>query len=119
MLFALGTGFVCLRTRGAYFIMITLAFGQMVYFIATSLAPYGGDNGLTIDARNTLAGVALFDSDRAFYYVILGFLIASYGFTRAAHRLAFRPRAARRQGERGAHGDHRLRRRARPASSPM
>jgi branched-chain amino acid transport system permease protein len=83
MLFALGTGFVSLRTRGAYFIMITLAFGQMVYFIATSLAPYGGDNGLTIDARNTLAGVALFNSDRAFYYVILGFLVASYGFTRA------------------------------------
>ena len=84
MLFALGTGFVCLRTRGAYFIMITLAFGQMVYFIATSLAPYGGDNGLTIDARNTVAGWALFDSDRAFYYVILGFLMASYRFCRAS-----------------------------------
>ena len=59
MLFAWLTGIVCLRTRGAYFIMITLAFGQMVYFIATSLAPYGGDNGLTIAARNTVAGLPL------------------------------------------------------------
>jgi branched-chain amino acid transport system permease protein len=55
MLFAWATGIVCLRTRGAYFIMITLAFGQMVYFIATSLAPYGGDNGLTVAARSTIA----------------------------------------------------------------
>src|SRR5208282_4609713 len=57
MLFALLTGIVCLRTKGAYFIMITLAFGQMIYFVATSLAPYGGDNGLTIAARNTVAGL--------------------------------------------------------------
>ena len=61
MLFAWLTGIVCLRTHGAYFIMITLAFGQMVYFIATSLAPYGGDNGLTIAARNTIAGLPLFE----------------------------------------------------------
>ena len=38
--------------------MITLAFGQMIYFVATSLAPYGGDNGLTIAARNTVAGLS-------------------------------------------------------------
>ena len=56
-LFALLTGFVCLRTKGVYFIMITLAFGQMVFFTASSLAPYGGDDGLTIAARNTLARV--------------------------------------------------------------
>jgi branched-chain amino acid transport system permease protein len=36
--------------------MITLAFGQMVFFTASSLAPYGGDDGLTIAARNTLLG---------------------------------------------------------------
>jgi len=83
MLFAWATGIVCLRTRGAYFIMITLAFGQMVYFIATSLAPYGGDNGLTIAERNTVAGLPLFKSDRAFYYVILLFLLATYLLCRA------------------------------------
>jgi branched-chain amino acid transport system permease protein len=64
-LFAFATGIVCLRTKGVYFIMITLAFGQMVYFIATSLAPYGGDDGLTIRVRSTLAGFPIFGNDRA------------------------------------------------------
>jgi branched-chain amino acid transport system permease protein len=83
MLFASLTGIVCLRTKGVYFIMITLAFGQMVYFIATSLAPYGGDNGLTIAARNTVAGWSLLKSDRAFYYCTLLCLLATYLFCRA------------------------------------
>jgi branched-chain amino acid transport system permease protein len=83
MLFALGTGIVCLRTKGAYFIMITLAFGQMIYFVATSLAPYGGDNGLTIAARNTVAGLPLLKSDRGFYYVTLLCLLATYLLCRA------------------------------------
>ena len=83
MLFAWLTGIVCLRTKGVYFIMITLAFGQMVYFIATSLAPYGGDNGLTIAARNTVAGLPLLKSDRAFYYFTLLCLLATYLFCRA------------------------------------
>jgi branched-chain amino acid transport system permease protein len=63
--------------------MITLAFGQMIYFIATSLAPYGGDNGLTIAARNTIAGWPLIKSDRAFYYFTLICLLATYLFCRA------------------------------------
>ena len=83
MLFAWLTGIVCLRTSGAYFIMITLAFGQMVYFIATSLAPYGGDNGLTIAARSTIAGWPLLKNDRAFYYFTLLCLLAAYLFCRA------------------------------------
>ncbi len=83
MLFAWLTGIVCLRTKGVYFIMITLAFGQMVYFIATSLAPYGGDNGLTVAARNTIAGWPLIKSDRALYYFILICLVAVYLFCRA------------------------------------
>src|ERR1043165_5655446 len=41
-LFAYLTGIVCLRTKGVYFIMMTLAFGQMAFFTASSLAPYGG-----------------------------------------------------------------------------
>eukprot|EP01035_Chromulina_nebulosa_P063501 gene63501-biopygen46362 len=46
-LFGLVTGYVSLRTRGVTFIMITLAFGQMVYFLAQALSAYGGDDGLT------------------------------------------------------------------------
>jgi branched-chain amino acid transport system permease protein len=83
MLFAWATGIVCLGTKGAYFIMITLAFGQMIYFVATSLAPYGGDNGLTITARDTVAGWPLFKNDLNFYYVILVSLAAAYAFCRA------------------------------------
>jgi branched-chain amino acid transport system permease protein len=78
MLFAWLTGIVCLRTKGAYFIMITLAFGQMAYFIATSLALYGGDNGLTIAARSTVAGWPLLKNDRAFYYFTLLCLVATF-----------------------------------------
>jgi branched-chain amino acid transport system permease protein len=81
--FAFATGAVCLRTRGVYFIMITLAFGQMAYFTASSLAPYGGDDGLTIAARNTLFGVPLLRSNRFFYYFVLAWLLASYLFCRA------------------------------------
>ena len=77
-LFAFATGIVCLRTRGVYFIMITLAFGQMAYFTASSLAPYGGDDGLTIRARSTLAGFPIFGNDRALYFVSLLALLGAY-----------------------------------------
>ncbi len=74
-LFAVVTGLVCLRTRGAYFIMITLAFGQMAYFIAMSLASYGGDNGLSLNRRNTVFGFDILKSDTSFFYFALAFLI--------------------------------------------
>lgn len=82
-LFAYATGTICLRTKGVYFIMITLAFGQMAYFIAGSLAPYGGDDGLTIRLRSTLFGLPVFENDRVFYYIVLGFLLGSYLLCRA------------------------------------
>lgn len=82
-LFAFVTGLVCLRTKGVYFIMITLAFGQMAFFTASSLAPYGGDDGLTIHDRTTLFGLAVLDRPLAFYYVVLAVLIAVYLFCRA------------------------------------
>jgi branched-chain amino acid transport system permease protein len=82
-LFAFVTGVVCLRTKGVYFIMITLAFGQMAFFTAGSLAPYGGDDGLTIPARSTLAGFRIFASDRSLYYVTLAGLAGVYLLCRA------------------------------------
>jgi branched-chain amino acid transport system permease protein len=81
--FAYLTGTVCLRTKSVYFIMITLAFGQMVYFVAGSLSPYGGDDGLTLKARSTLLGFPVFANDRAFYYAVLLFLLGSYLLCRA------------------------------------
>jgi len=83
MLFAFLTGAVALRTKGVYFIMITLAFGQMAFFTASSLAPYGGDDGLTIAARNTLLGLPLFKYPRVLYYVVLAALAGTFFLCRA------------------------------------
>jgi branched-chain amino acid transport system permease protein len=75
-LFALVTGAISLRTRGVYFIMITLAFGQMAYFTATSLSAYGGDDGLTLWNRSEFFGTGLFSNDTSFYYLVFGVLLA-------------------------------------------
>lgn len=81
-LFALVTGAISLRTKGVYFIMITLAFGQMLFFLATSLAAYGGDDGLTLASRSLLAGSAILENDYAFYALCLLCLIGTYGLSR-------------------------------------
>jgi branched-chain amino acid transport system permease protein len=77
-LFAYLTGAICLRTRGVYFIMITLAFSQMVFFMASSLAPYGGDDGLTLHARTTLLGLPFIAREIDLYYVSFACLAATY-----------------------------------------
>ena len=82
-LFALVTGAISLRTKGVYFIMITLAFGQMLYFLATSLAAYGGDDGLTLPRKSLVLGSAILEHRYAFYYVVLAALIGVYGLCRA------------------------------------
>ena len=53
---ALFIGALSLRTSGVYFIMITLAFGQMFYYFAISWAQYGGEDGLSIYIRNDFPG---------------------------------------------------------------
>jgi branched-chain amino acid transport system permease protein len=55
----------------------------MAFFTASSLAPFGGDDGLTIAARNTLAGFPLLRDERAFYYVVFFCLLGTYMFCRA------------------------------------
>jgi branched-chain amino acid transport system permease protein len=77
-LFALLTGAIAVRSRGVYFIMITLAFGQMAYFVASSLAPYGGDDGLTWPTRTLVFGTRVLKSETAFYYVALAALGGVY-----------------------------------------
>jgi branched-chain amino acid transport system permease protein len=77
-LFALVTGAISLRTKGVYFIMITLAFGQMLFFLATSLASYGGDDGMTLAARSTVLGAPVMRSDFGLYYVVLACLAGFY-----------------------------------------
>ncbi len=78
-LFALIVGAISLRTRGVYFIMITLAFGQMAYYLFVSARAWGGDDGLPLAGRMTLGGFSL-GSDSALYYAALGALALSLLF---------------------------------------
>jgi branched-chain amino acid transport system permease protein len=74
-LFALIVGALSLRTRGVYFIMLTLAFAQMAYYIASGLSRYGGDDGLTIYKRSQFAGLINLSNKIQFYYLCLAFLL--------------------------------------------
>src|SRR5260370_36402199 len=69
-LLAAATGAVSLRTRGVYFIMITLAFAQMLFYIFISLRQYGGEDGLNLPGHSVLPGLDL-GHDVSFYYVVL------------------------------------------------
>jgi branched-chain amino acid transport system permease protein len=74
-LYAVVIGALSLRTRGVYFIMITLAFAQMAYYVASGLARYGGDDGLTIYKRSEFSGLIDLNSRVQFYYLCLACLI--------------------------------------------
>jgi len=67
---ALVIGFVSLRTSGVYFIMITLAFSQMVYFLGISLNQYGGDDGLNIRRHSDFGGLIDLDDATTLYYFV-------------------------------------------------
>ena len=84
-LFALVVGALSLRTRGVYFIMITLAFAQMVYYVAIGLDRYGGDDGMTIYKRSQFGGLIDLSDKTAFYYLCLVLLLLAR-LPRLAHR---------------------------------
>ena len=85
-LLAWAIGAVSLRTRGVYFIMITLAFAQMMYYLVNSMKAYGGDEGLTLPRRPD-AGFGLDLGDEVvFYYVVLTVMaLALYALHRLVH----------------------------------
>ncbi len=70
---ALIIGALSLRTAGVYFIMITLAFAQMLFFLFVALKYYGGDDGLSLSTRNLFAGNRITDA-RTFYWICLAAL---------------------------------------------
>jgi branched-chain amino acid transport system permease protein len=72
---ALVIGMISLRTRGVYFIMITLAFAQMVFYLFISLRQYGGEDGLNLKGPSLFPGLNLAE-DRTFYYVVLVLVLA-------------------------------------------
>lgn len=77
--FALVIGVLCLRTRGVYFIMITLAFAQLLYYVAVGLDRYGGDDGLTIYQRSEFVSPLNLSNKTQFYYACLALLFAVIG----------------------------------------
>ena len=76
-LYALVVGALSLRTRGVYFIMITLAFAQMIYYVAIGLERYGGDDGLTIYQRSGFGNLINLNNKTVFYYLCFVLLLAS------------------------------------------
>lgn len=83
---ALVIGFFVVRTHGIYFIMVTMAFAQMVFYLFFDNKVLGGSDGLYINFKPTatLLGVTLFDLDNktTFYYFTLGALLLVYAFLR-------------------------------------
>jgi len=75
------TGAISLRTTGIAFIMITLAFAQMFFYLFVSLKHYGGDDGLSIPARSDF-GLFTLASPVTLYYVALGLVLVALFFTR-------------------------------------
>jgi branched-chain amino acid transport system permease protein len=84
---AVAIGAISLRTSGVYFIMITLAFAQMIYYFAISWPAYGGEDGLSIYARNRFPGLDTYDP--------LSFFLICYGCLMLALAFSWRVMAAR------------------------
>jgi branched-chain amino acid transport system permease protein len=74
---ALVIGFVSLRTSGVYFIMITLAFAQMLYFLSIGLDQFGGDNGMSLPGHSDFGRLLDLDSKPRFYYFVFALLLAA------------------------------------------
>jgi len=83
-LVALAIGAVSIRTSGVYFIMITLAFTQMLYYLGISIAEYGGDDGMRLAVKSQFPGLIDLNDATAFYYLVLALLVL---FLFLAHRL--------------------------------
>ena len=80
--FAALTGAISLRTSGVYFIMITLAFAQMLFFTLSSLSAYGGDDGVTLWYLPTVLGADPLSDPSVLFYVALLALAAAYALCR-------------------------------------
>ena len=80
-LFALIVGALSLRTRGVYFIMITLAFAQLVYYFGVGLDRYGADDGLSIRRRSQFDGLLDLTNRTQFYYLCFVLLLATIYLT--------------------------------------
>ena len=73
-LVALAIGAVSIRTSGVYFIMITLAFTQMLYYLGISIEEFGGDDGMRLQVKSQFGLIDL-NNTIAFYYLVLAILV--------------------------------------------
>jgi branched-chain amino acid transport system permease protein len=76
-LVALAIGAISVRTSGIYFIMITLAFTQMLYYLGISIEEYGGDDGMRLPSRSQFSGLVDLGDGTTFYYLVLVLLALS------------------------------------------
>lgn len=76
-LVALVIGAISVRTRGIYFIMITLAFTQMLYYLGNSVEEYGGDDGMRIKVKSQFSGLIDLGDPVAYYYLVLALLLSA------------------------------------------
>ena len=74
-LIALAIGAVSVRASGIYFIMITLAFTQMLYYLGLSIEEYGADDGMRLAARSRFAGLLDLRDATTFYYLVFAILL--------------------------------------------
>ncbi len=88
-LLALVIGSLSLRTTGTYFIMITLAFAQMLYYLSFTLKAYGGSDGMRMASRSTVALGLSLSRHEVFYYLVLAVTAASFFACRRIVRSRF------------------------------
>src|SRR5258706_7167637 len=82
---AIMIGYVCLRVSGVGFIMITLAFAQMFYFLAISLRTYGGDEGMGLSTRSDFGIIDLNDNVVLYYVIYAVLMLTLFVFFRVLH----------------------------------
>ena len=86
--YALFVGALSLRTKGVYFIMVTLAFAQMAYFVFHDTKLAGGSDGLFLYAKPTLGALSL-DDKQQLYYAVVSTLVGTYALLALLMRSRF------------------------------
>jgi branched-chain amino acid transport system permease protein len=88
-IYALAVGALSLRTKGVYFIMVTLAFAQMAYYVVHDTPLGGGTDGIYLNVKPSVAGPIDLDNPTTFYFVTLALLAAVFVFLAVLARSRF------------------------------
>ena len=87
--YALVVGALSLRTKGVYFIMVTLAFAQMAYYVVHDTPLGGGTDGIYLNAKPVVGTLFALDKPLAMYAFTLGCLVAAFAFLALLGRSRF------------------------------